>query len=262
MKSLISSSSFWLFLTFYHNAIVSVSSETVTWTGCGNFGDTAAELTVGKGSALCLQVGNSLNWVDGANYLRLSFTPEVDQYSRFHVQNSYTDLIRSTANAPFSQRNLTVSVSSQTKISFLRQYYDVVNDLVYPHLTAIVDVSSGNVRGVTWDDGCMFCSSNECTPVIYNYEGELQSKGQAGQPVGGCPLTSAECAVDPTLCDLTLYVVWTGTDSDSLTMQSSASRFSMFPKQDLGDRWADSLPEAPSVPGFGNNDENNNGRDM
>jgi hypothetical protein len=36
---------------------------------------------------VCLQVGNSANWAAGVSYIRLSFTPETDQYSRFYVPN-------------------------------------------------------------------------------------------------------------------------------------------------------------------------------
>jgi len=137
---------------------------------------------------------------------------------------------------PWKSKNITVAASSQQTVSFLRQYYDVENQLIYPHLTAIFDVSSGRVRGVTWDDACVFCGGGQCDPITYNYEGVLQSSGEAGQPVGGCPLTTETCAGDPTLCDLTLYTVWTGSDSEGHAFQSSASRFSMFPAQNLNDR--------------------------
>jgi len=224
------------------------NDENITWTGCGPYTNEAQRLTIGKDSVVCLQAANDLNWVNGAQYLRFSFSPTVDEYSRFHVAGSYNDLVNA-ANTPFSGRNISVAVTSQQRVSFLRQYYDVQRQLIYPHLTAIIDVGSGKVKGVTWDDACVFCGGNECDPITYNYEGQLQSSSDAGQPIGGCPLTVEECARDTAACDLTLYVVWTGSDSDGHSFQSSASRFSMFPPQDLQDRWTQNLP---TIPGTGN----------
>ena len=157
------------------------------------------------------------------------------------------------AKTDWRNRNITVGVATQQQISFLRQYYQITNSgegLVYPHLTAIVDVDNGNVRGVTWDDACVFCGGNECQNVVYNYDGILQTQGTAGQPVGGCPQTEAECLEDPNSCDLLLYVVWSGTDSDGNSFQSAASRFSMFPAQDIKDRFTRNIP---NIPGTGQN---------
>ena len=268
LRSLFHSSFFLAAVLFSQN----VSGENITWSGCGAVGAESAKLEIGDNMVICMHVANNLNWVGGAQYLRLSFAPKVDEYSRFHVgsckwnyaccdpcrfevfrktylssscyTSAYQDLING-GNDDFGNVDLTVSVASQKRVSFQRKYYDRTLDLVYPHLTAIIDASGGVVRGITWDDGCMFCSDAECTPVIHNYEGELQSKDAAGQPVGGCPVARDACTADPELCDLTLYVVWTGSDSNGITFQSSASRFSQFPKQDLSDRWSDALPENP-----------------
>jgi hypothetical protein len=74
---------------------------------------------------------------------------------------------------------------------------------------------------------------SECQSNTYNFDGSVATAEQAKQPLDGCYLTREECrgfaASGSTLCDLKLYVVWTGTDADGNALLSSDSRFSMFP---------------------------------
>ena len=119
------------------------------------------------------------------------------------------------------------------RLSFLRRYYDKSTQRIYPYLTAIIDVQDGIVRGIVWDDACIFCELSKCTPNTYNFDGSLATTEQIHQPVGGCYLTREEClgfAVDGSnVCDLKLHVVWTGTDVNGRALLSSDSRMSMFP---------------------------------
>lgn len=104
---------------------------------------------------------------------------------------------------------------------------------IYPYLTAIIDVDKGKINGITWDDACVFCEMSECQANTYNFDGSVATAEQAKQPLDGCYLTRKQClgfvASGSTLCDLKLYVVWTGTDADGNALLSSDSRFSMFP---------------------------------
>ena len=155
------------------------------------------------------------------------------------ILTAYLDLVR---NAPdgWRNRNISVGVASQQHLSFLRLYHEFSPSSgagkIFPHLTAIIDVEHGRVRGVTWDDACGFCGGGECTGVTYDYNGVPQTRSSAGQAVGGCPSSEDECAANPESCDLLLYVVWTGTDADGHSFQSAANRFSNFPAQDISDR--------------------------
>lgn len=119
-----------------------------------------------------------------------------------------------------------------------------MNSRIYPYLTAIIDVEDGRVRYITWDDACVFCGNSECIEITYNFNGEQKS---SGQPTKGCYVEENRCLVEQedggTLCDLNLFVVWTGTDRNGVAFQSSAYRFSQFPKQKLGDRF-----EVPDLP--------------
>lgn len=140
----------------------------------------------------------------------------------------------------FQDRNVTIGAASQDKLSFLRMYYEETPSYVFPFLTAIVDVRDGVVRGITWDDACVFCGTDDCLENTFNYNGIEQSQRTSGQPTRGCVFTKQECnefANDGNrICDLTIYVVWTGTDANGIAFQSSAYRFSQFPPQKIRDR--------------------------
>ena len=89
------------------------------------------------------------------------------------------------------------------------------------------------MRGIAWDDACVFCDKRQCIPNTYNFDGTEATPEQANQPTNGCYLTKAICdgfiASGNDLCDLKLHVVWTGTDVNGNVLMSSDSRFSAFP---------------------------------
>jgi hypothetical protein len=101
--------------------------------------------------------------------------------------------------------------------------------------------------GISWDDSCIFCTSNVCEPNTFAFDGMLTTSDEAKQPVGGCYITREECtrllSEGQADCDLLLYVVWTGTDSNGKDFQSSSFRFSAFPAQSWTDRVSQSLPD-------------------
>lgn len=157
-------------------------------------------------------------------------------------------------NSVFFNKDVLVGISSgafdpQTRkggLSYLRSYFEQETTYVYPHLTAIITVDEGEVRGITWDDACVFCGTGECKENTYDYNGNLQSHSSAGQPTKGCWELQDGCneleSKGDNKCDLTIYVVWTGTDANGVAFQSSAFRFSQFPVQDIQQRLSHILP--------------------
>ena len=127
----------------------------------------------------------------------------------------------------------------------------------YPYLTAIIDVSKGRVKGITWDDACLFCGGDRCEENTYDFNGNLGTRSDYRQPTRGCYHTAEECQVESngkSQCDITVYVVWTGDDADGKAFQSSAFRFSAFPPQELKNRLGVNIPEVPDF-GFGSDSE-------
>ena len=99
----------------------------------------------------------------------------------------------------------------------------------FPAHTLIVSVRKGVVTSLDWELGCGLCGgegSPSCAP--------------ASQPLGSaCAVVaaSADC-VPPTSCDLSLTVVFHGTDSQGRVLLSSARRpslFSRFSVANVGD---------------------------
>ena len=148
--------------------------------------------------------------------------------------------------------NITVFTASQASVSYLRLFYDSTQNYIYPHLTAIIDVTSGVVNGITWDDACVFCSASKCRENTFNFYGNatFQNSTSGVGPTKGCYFTKAECddllAKNGTACDLTLYVTWTGTDSMNKALFSSTSRFSAFTLKSVQEQFLDGLKKTSS----------------
>ena len=121
-------------------------------------------------------------------------------------------------------------------VSFQKLYYDDAGAKIYPHLTAIIDVKDGEVIGITWDDGCIFCKDSNCGKNTYKFDG---LEADLPTPTGGCGKDKSVCdegiSNQKTECDIAFHVVWTGTDASGTPFQSSAYRFSAFPTQDFID---------------------------
>jgi hypothetical protein len=184
---------------------------------------------------------------------------------------AYRDLIQRKSSTTNNDRNIfansktiTLSTTSQTAFSFLRVYYDQTQDRVYPFLTAIMNVKKGVIQGITWDDACVFCGGTECVENTYNYNGVPQNKSSAGQTTRSCFIKRTDCDdligtnSSSTVCDLTLYTVWTGTDANGIALQSQAYRFSAFPAQELSDRLSQLLIPDGVADTINNGNNNNN----
>lgn len=78
--------------TFLWSFVVADEASEDRWGGCqatftGASVETLEKIEIGKQTIVCFHIGNSKDWARGVDYIRLSFQPEADQYSRFHVPN-------------------------------------------------------------------------------------------------------------------------------------------------------------------------------
>lgn len=249
------------------------------WGGCVDPTDPDAKLELGKKTTICVTLSSSAEWnipPPAARTLRLSFQPDADEYSRFHVPSSYQDLIAEKSTSIFDGlNNVTIHVASQKVLSFQRMFFtpNAGAGRLFPYLTAIIDVTKGVVTGITWDDACLFCANDMCVENTYDFNGNMGTQSEYKQPTKGCYIQQPECVAatiasaaatadaggatgDPHPCDILVYVVWTGDDKNGKALQSSAFRFSAFPEQELSTRLADSLPDLPSFLGGDEEDAN------
>jgi hypothetical protein len=67
-----------------------------------------------------------------------------------------------SSDSLFRSNNITVGITSQDHLSYLRRYYDFELGRIYPYLTAIINVTAGEVTGISWNDACEFCGSDTC----------------------------------------------------------------------------------------------------
>lgn len=213
---------------------VSVSYEPPKWGGCVDPRDeTHSVVKKGFNTGLCITVSEGTDWALGIDYARWFFKPIADQYSEFTIENSYNDLV-AQENHEFGDL-VSIHVASQQGISFIRRFYDKTQDKIYPYLTAILDVEDGIVKGIAWDDSCVFCQNNgRCEENTYDFTGNLTT---GNGNTGGCVVTKEECdklhANGENTCDLKIYFVWTGSDVDGRILSSAGSRWSAFPLQKL-----------------------------
>lgn len=212
------------------------SSETIEpsappspqWKGCA---PTAGDSLVSreKRTFICVMVGPSRDWASGIQYLRYTFKPNADQYTRIKIENTYNDYISQPIYDFVEESDISVMTASGQGISFLRKLYDGEQSYVFPYLTAIIDVKDGVVDGILWDDACVFCAKQKCLENTYNFDG---TEAIIDEPSKGCYITKERCdelhESGGNDCDLTVYFVWTGTDEDGKPMTSSNKRFSLF----------------------------------
>lgn len=60
------------------------------WSGCvdPNNPDVPEQVKVGSRHTICLTIGPGGNWAAGVSYIRYTFQPKGDEYSRFHIPQS------------------------------------------------------------------------------------------------------------------------------------------------------------------------------
>ncbi|KAL7534151.1 hypothetical protein ACHAXR_005674 [Thalassiosira sp. AJA248-18] len=187
----------------------------------------------GEITTICLYIGPGGDWNSNINYKRFSANLIADEFSSYDVPGSFNGIANQKNNGITINNATHIFAASQSSLSFLRRYYDKTAERIFPYLTAIIDVRDGVVRGIAWDDACIFCEKKQCLANTYNLNGSVATSAQIKQSVNGCYLDKIECqgfmADGSNKCDLKLYVVWTGTDADGKVLLSSDSRFSMFP---------------------------------
>ena len=99
---------------------VAPTAEGTGWTGCVDPFVGPLPVNIGSQTTVCLVLSNAADWASPLTYMRLHFQPTADTYSRFHIPNSYNQLVqapdvgsRSGLSATFPG-NITVHSESQT----------------------------------------------------------------------------------------------------------------------------------------------------
>ena len=194
---------------------------------------------------------------------RLPFLVEIDKMTSIGIGGSYdSDLTLTDDSGDWSTFDVSAAGGGDSVAKSLRKIYKYDSGdgkRVMNVYTAIVHVNMGEVTGVSWDEGCFFCAVDTCdastalqtinanTTEVTGYE-QLKQSNTAFASLygencytdvgasGGCAQTCSPGK--PCACDLTVYVVWTGTDANGKYMKSAGLRFSRFESFSLNTLYA------------------------
>ena len=99
---------------------VAPTAEGTGWTGCVDPFVGLSPVNIGSPTTVCLVLSNNVDWATPLTYMRLHFQPIADTYSRFHIPNSYNQLVQAPDTGSTSgllttfPGNITVHSESQT----------------------------------------------------------------------------------------------------------------------------------------------------
>lgn len=215
-------------------------------------------VSLGKETYVCVVIGR-LDWLAANNnnsYIRIPSLVTADTVSSVAVKGAWTsssygqdDLIRRLSIENSQNDAVTISVESMGIMSFQKLYRqptsNVTQALTFPLLMAVIYVDNGDVKSILWDDTCKWCDSNHCLSSTYDFEGNIEQSHSDGKscfiPDTQCKLTTgsvrtananAGTAIN-SLCDLNVFITWTGTDSEGKFLKSAGSRFSRISRDQL-----------------------------
>ncbi|KAG2517215.1 hypothetical protein BBO99_00007828 [Phytophthora kernoviae] len=151
---------------------------------------------------------------------RTLFTPVADKFTVLRISDSWNDTrIGANPSGAF------LTVSSLKYRTNYKLYSSATTHRISPYMTAIISVKKGVVQGVSWDEGCYFCTAEMCDYNLYSKPVETAVGRLSGQ--GKTTNTTAQC-------DITVYVGWTGTDKNGDYLGSASLRMSQFSKYSIG----------------------------
>lgn len=219
-------------------------------------------------TALTVTSNVTSNVTSGKSYIQTATYPTADTLSRVRVKGSWTSsnysedtTLQSLQIADSSGKGMGVSLSSMGVLSTMKlfRYNDGSRGVTFPLPMGIITVTLGRVTRIDWDNNCKWCggsTSSNCRQNTYDYSGNLLSTyGKscmvddstgclAKTTIPGINETSTTINVPSQLCELTVYVVWTGTDADGEFFTSATSRFSRFTDVQMN-RFATDLKGVP-----------------
>mmetsp|Transcript_1163 Transcript_1163/g.1640 ORF Transcript_1163/g.1640 Transcript_1163/m.1640 type:complete len:240 (+) Transcript_1163:63-782(+) len=192
-------------------------------------GDAVSAVAQGDSNYICLRI-NPSNWNTTESYQQIPFQVEVDKFSRIQLTDSWQSITQADDSlySTVGSDEIAFSIGYQDSFSFQKNFRR--SSLTFPLFQIIFIMNKGEVEGVVWDDGCLYCSSSSCAENTYDFAGNLYTTDNNGGK--DCFIQDAECVDDSggvsELCQLTIYVGWSGTDKHGRNLRSAEKRLSQF----------------------------------
>lgn len=205
-----------------------------------------------KETYVCVSL-SPLNWYseESVPYLKISTNPKADEFSEVNIHNSWTSanygtdsaIVKLQINSTTVGNGMGVIVESMGKLSYQKAYRYVLSSgaVTFPLMMAIIKVNKGTVTDIIWDDdSCSYCDPMYCFPNVHDFNGNIiPSLGKSCfKQDSTCTFTTSNTTkvngqlvtttfpATSTLCELNVYVVWSGTDANGITFKSDSFRFS------------------------------------
>ncbi|KAG7379183.1 hypothetical protein PHYPSEUDO_008907 [Phytophthora pseudosyringae] len=201
------------------------------------------------------------------NQYRTIFTPVADKFTVLRISDCECLLQLALYDAWNDTRiganplGAFLTVSSLKYRTNYKLYSSASTGRISPYMTAIISVKKGVVQGVSWDEGCYFCTAEMCDYNLFSKPEESATGRLSGQgktcyaPADSCAgyssnssdarvnvgdsstsgSNSTSSSTNTTAqCDITIYVGWTGTDKNGDYLGSASLRMSQFSKYSIG----------------------------
>ena len=181
---------------------------------------------------------------------RSVFHPKVDEYGRYTYSNRilsptpihsvvYERVRTNTTSPVYVQLSVSSYDASGEKIVTANSVPKLYTGLshsnhFFTYLTAVINVEKGVVKSISWDDGCLTCFASGCGQnSVITTEGRLHLISESDTRYkayrgDNCFQVSTDCAEGKKNCDLTIFLVWEGSDKKGRVFHSSNLRLSRF----------------------------------
>jgi hypothetical protein len=192
----------------------------------------AATITVGQNTTLCLLLSPLQSFNTTLTYSRYTFQPVVSQYDlvALRFRGSFSGAYNATASSSYAVR-----LGNAT--SFMFTY--TTPSSVFTKSTLIASVDNGIVTSLVQDSDCAFCSDSSESCEWFSYDFLGNPRGDEGATRGCYTNDVTTCAESAdgggNYCDLNVYIVFQGSDTNGVTLFSSDGRSSMFKGFGLGE---------------------------
>lgn len=232
--------SFFFVTSGYANNVTDMCGPPELKSQCGTSSSATFTINEMMNDPICLAINldpDTSNDCIATNYTL--FYPKIDEFTLLELKQG------DQTNGGFAglrvvgvqgkMRQIKVEVGGKTSTWKTRIKTMKDGSLVVPFYTLIIEMNKGQVKQLTWDDGCWGCenSGDETGSVC------LEKKD--------CAVNAEKCGGDGTNCNVKVYIGWFGTDANGRYTTSAGKRISRFRKYSLADAYNTAKESTTSV---------------
>ena len=166
-------------------------------------------------------------------FIKLSFKIEVDSFSVVSGKRSYETFLDKSHE--LRDVDALIQLSGSTEYSQQIPYLRNEDLIVFPIISILVHTDDGKITSIELEDLKDACQENNIVP-------EILPLGMSFSQENKIPLCSQDMCKDNEnedgICDIKVFVSWTGTDAQGNTMISHSKRMLNFAKYNLSNMYS------------------------